>query len=380
MADSNISGEAVPLTNRPSTILGLTISFLLFSWICVAGRLYTRVKIIRSPGWDDLFVVLYLFTTTAGTIAICLSVDHGLGQHVATLDPSTVMNYLKCFYVMNAAYVSSTTFIKLALMFQYLRIYDQATMMYRTCQAVTIFTALWGFAYSFIAWVPCFPIWQFWTGDPGAQCYGYGSIIPTQFVATYETHSAINMALDIMVLIIPLPLFFQKGTKFTQHLRLFGLIFMGTVVICIAIWRLATIIKHQAATWPIWDPTWYAPISIILAMLEIDTAAVCASVPIFWPSLSNQVSKIFVTQEIKITRETRYAHADEESQLTQSQHSRMGSEADLKRQESTRKMDAHYHDSYILRQVDPLRSPGESPRVEVEVEAIGFNSMKTRKW
>jgi hypothetical protein len=30
------------------------------SWISVACRLYTRWKIIYSPGWDDLAVILFL--------------------------------------------------------------------------------------------------------------------------------------------------------------------------------------------------------------------------------------------------------------------------------------------------------------------------------
>jgi hypothetical protein len=29
------------------------------SWICVLGRLYTRLKIVREPGWDDLCVFMY---------------------------------------------------------------------------------------------------------------------------------------------------------------------------------------------------------------------------------------------------------------------------------------------------------------------------------
>lgn len=125
-----------------------------------------------------------------------------------------------------------------------------------------------------------------------------------------------------------------------------------------AIWRLATIIDHQAATWPTHDPTWYGSISIILAVLEVDSAAICASIPIFWPVLEARWGSIFITQEIKITREDRYAEAEEDRFSLRS--GRGGSEIELKRTESGHSQgggDAHYNDMFVMQSVDPLRSP-----------------------
>ncbi len=87
-----------------------------------------------------------------------------------------------------------------------------------------------------------------------------------------------------------------------------------------AVWRLATVIQHKAAMWPVKDPTWYGPISILLAVLEVDCASICASVPVFWPVLSRQLGKIFVTKEIEIIHEDRYefdnyAHSWTETEL-----------------------------------------------------------------
>lgn len=277
----------------------------------------------------------------------------------------------------NAAYTSSTTFIKLALLFQYLRVYERGTVMHRICIIVAIFTALWGAAYSFMAWVPCFPVSAFWDITAEGRCYGFGSRVAADLVATFEGHTAVNMALDLIILIIPIPLFWKAGTSFAQRMRLLALLTMGCMVIVFAAWRMVTIVEHQAATSPTPDPTWYGPISILLAVLEVDAAAMCASVPIFWPTLSDQWGKIFVTQEIKITRETRYIDEDE-SELTGQHHSRAGSEAELKGVEGGRRRDAHYKDSYILRQVDPLRSPKDPPRVEARTS--NDNMKANCKW
>lgn len=101
--------------------------------------------------------------------------------------------------------------------------------MWRFTLVTAVFTALWGFAYSFIAWVPCLPVRSFWEAPPDAVCYGYGSSIPTQFVGTYESHTAINMILDFIVLAIPLPLLFKEGATFKDRIRVLGLLAAGSV-------------------------------------------------------------------------------------------------------------------------------------------------------
>ncbi len=97
----------------------------------------------------------------------------------------------------------------------------------------------------------------------------------------------------------------------------------------LSIWRLITVVDHRAATFPEKDPTWYAPISILLAALEIDIASICASVPIFWPVLERHFGRIFITQEVVVTREDRWpaTYTDDRSELTgRLNHSRSASE------------------------------------------------------
>lgn len=61
-----------------------------------------------------------------------------------------------------------------------------------------------------------------------------------------------------------------------------------------------SIVEHQAGYYPTHDPTWYAPISILLGVLEINAASVCASVPIFWPMVAPYLGTIFVTREVSV--------------------------------------------------------------------------------
>lgn len=184
----------------------------------------------------------------------------------------------------------------------------------------------------------------------------------------------------------------------------------------ISIWRVASMVEHRAATYPTFDPTWYGPISVELATLEVNFATICASIPVFWPVLTARLDKVFVTREIKIERIHRFETVDEDldgcgkygddvelqcsvrtrsnsnggplnsnsvgmgmdgvgnnSNNGLSPHSRATSESSLNRTRSGGNQyggggssNMHYMDEYVAAQVDPLSSMG---KVELEISA-----------
>lgn len=122
----------------------------------------------------------------------------------------------------------STCLVKLALLLQYLRIYKEGVLR-TTCLVVTAITALWGIAYTFMAFFPCFPLTAYWSlaETSSALCYGYGATTSDAFYGTYSSASAINMILDVVILAIPVPLYFREGTPTRAKMGLLGLLFMG---------------------------------------------------------------------------------------------------------------------------------------------------------
>lgn len=62
------------------------------------------------------------------------------------------------------------------------------------------------------------------------------------------------------------------------------------------------------------DPTWYGPKSIVLAAIEVNLATVCASVPVFWPMITQGLGKIFVTQEVHVVHQHRRLSGEERCQ------------------------------------------------------------------
>jgi hypothetical protein len=120
----------------------------------------------------------------------------------------------------------STAFIKLSLLFQYLRIIKGGILRQLTIGLI-VFVSLWGLAYSIISWIPCYPVEATWNWTVQATCWGYSSPTLGAFLATYESHMAVTMVLDIIVFTIPIPLYFRKDLPENGRAGLIGLLCMA---------------------------------------------------------------------------------------------------------------------------------------------------------
>lgn len=64
-------------------------------------------------------------------------------------------------------------------------------------------------------------------------------------------------------------------------------------------------VNNRAATFPTLDPSWYGSVPAVLSVLEVNLATICASLPVFWPVIKENLGRILVTREVDVTRETR---------------------------------------------------------------------------
>lgn len=82
---------------------------------------------------------------------------------------------------------------------------------------------------------------------------------------------------------------------------------VDSVNVCSVI-RLVNLVETRAGTYPTLDPSWYGCTAAIVSALEVNIATICASLPVFWPVIKeNILGKIIVTYEVDVTHETRYS-------------------------------------------------------------------------
>lgn len=170
-----------------------------------------------------------------------------------------------------------------------------------------------------------------------------------------------------------------------------------------AIWRLIHVhlIAAKSGMYPTFDPTWYAPTTVMLAVLEVNGATVCASIPLAASRLSRFSSSpppalgskgIMVTRDVRIERTPRHSLACEKHAVDEQLDGhldnswiappewRQKSECSTdytsqKKKKKKRKggivveveelgccdgegLNSHYRDSFIRAQVDPFNTYG----------------------
>ena len=97
------------------------------------------------------------------------------------------------------------------------------------CLGLAGLITLWGLAFSFIGWFPCFPVRAMWDRTGKFKCYGFGYSDRASFIAMFQVHSATNMVFDLAVFAIPLVLFRAPNLKGKNFLALAGIFSIGAV-------------------------------------------------------------------------------------------------------------------------------------------------------
>ncbi|KAF2631046.1 hypothetical protein BU25DRAFT_333936 [Macroventuria anomochaeta] len=294
---------ARPVANYPATMYGVTITFHVLSWVAVGFRLHTRLRVVREPWWDDLFVFLAAIVNLVSVIAFLGGIKYGLGHHLVYII-NTLPIMMKYLYVTNAAYHTTTALIKVSLLLQYLRLFRQGTLRW-VCIILLATVAGWGLAFSFLAWFPCLPVSGFWHRTASSKCYGFGYRTMDEARMTLFIFAGTNMFFDAVIFMIPLTEYFRPGLRKKQVLAMTGLFAMGSLVVLMAILRLWSTFKHSSDAIKSFDFTWWYPEVLIISCLEVDFAIMCASMPIFWPTVVANFNAIFVTKEVHITHQDR---------------------------------------------------------------------------
>lgn len=98
-----------------------------------------------------------------------------------------------------------------------------------TSLLLIIIVSIWGVVFFFMAWFPCFPVYQFYRLGSESNCYGYGSTNPIEVYNVVVASNATNMALDFIILVLPIPLLFSDDIIRRTKLGLLGLFFIGVL-------------------------------------------------------------------------------------------------------------------------------------------------------
>lgn len=129
---------------RGLSCFAVSIAFNILALLFIAARLYTRIRITKTPGADDVLIVIswifsaafmvtigirMLFPLHPSLLSNCSTNDpaaeagYGMGLNVEELTGPDIVNFIKAFWVSLWTYNLSLTLTKLSILVQYLRIF-----------------------------------------------------------------------------------------------------------------------------------------------------------------------------------------------------------------------------------------------------------------
>jgi hypothetical protein len=157
-----------------------------------------------------------------------IAINYGTGHHFLLLTVGQIRVYLELFYALNINLNLAAAFIKLSLLCQFLRLFDKGTWQYRASIVGLVIVTLWAIPFLILSLFPCARVpdaWNVFARD--AHCWGYASQNPDQFTATLVSHNLINTLLDVYIIAIPLPMYFQADVSARTRRGLLILLLMG---------------------------------------------------------------------------------------------------------------------------------------------------------
>ncbi|KAH8708343.1 hypothetical protein GQ44DRAFT_469721 [Phaeosphaeriaceae sp. PMI808] len=259
-------------------IYSLCIVFITLSTVIVGLRLYTRTIVLKALGVDDIAIVVAQVLAIATSVSTILEAAWGLGQHTQFVPLELQFKQVQALYSVIIMYNAGLIVVKASLLFQYRRLFPGGNT-HKICFWFLVFLVPWGIVQEILLGLACLPI-KIIVPSMADKCL---STLPIWYLT-----SAMNIATDFMVFIVPIPAVLQLHMGRRQKGLLCALFCLGFFTCAISLIRITTLHKAVDTTDPMWDN---GPAAYWTAM-ELNCGIICACLPTLRPLISRVIPKL----------------------------------------------------------------------------------------
>nr|OQO20771.1 hypothetical protein B0A51_11898 [Rachicladosporium sp. CCFEE 5018] len=284
---SNIEGRGPAVLAVSSIILAVATLFVIF-------RMISRGAIVKRISPDDYLMLVAWLLTFGMTFAVCWGTRYGLGRHEEDVPDAWQSTLKKADYAFSVLYNPALMATKTSILMFYLTL-SQTNRTFRWATIATLVVVnAGGLALTFLNIFQCRPVGAvFATPLPdNAKC--------TDIVIIYLTSAPLNIITDLAILFLPMPILTGMRLPKKQKIILiitfsFGIFVAAVDVVRIAYLqeasqtRLAEIQSESGGSGSSTQDTdfsWYASLSFMWSVLEVNVGVCCACVPALKPLVS----------------------------------------------------------------------------------------------
>ncbi|KAL1794317.1 hypothetical protein ACET3X_007738 [Alternaria dauci] len=226
------------LSSRLGTVtITCTVSIILVV-LTVALRIYSRARYVKHIFLDDVLIIFAAVLTVALAGMAIAATRYGIGQHVWLLSIATLFDTLKIciryLIICQILYSFAITLTKIAIISQYLRFIQERA--FRTKMYVISIIIVGHFITAILVTVfQCRPVRGVWDFTVEPTCL--------DFVTYLYASSAVNVATDLLLLVLPLSHLWKLNLPKKQRFILCVLLAGGASACIVGIARIAYL--HQ---------------------------------------------------------------------------------------------------------------------------------------
>ncbi|KAJ5917760.1 hypothetical protein N7454_010135 [Penicillium verhagenii] len=271
-------------------VLIITTLFTILSTLFVSVRLWTRIKLVRSPGKDDILIFAALISSLAFYGFLLAERHYGLGVPKPQLSDDVVMHQLHYLWLSVPFYNLTLILSKLSALFLFIRIFRARAFLLATyiTMGFLIIAGTWMVVSGFVF---CIPIHDFWRPSSAVakHCLPRGPI--------WYSNAAMQILSDVVILVLPMPALYKLQLPPHQKIGIMVVFGVGIFVIATSsarLYELSTMLNGR-------DFTKTNAEAAVWSSLEANVSIICACMPPSTPFISNVFSYCFRPQPLHST-------------------------------------------------------------------------------
>ncbi|OJJ68639.1 hypothetical protein ASPBRDRAFT_132752 [Aspergillus brasiliensis CBS 101740] len=284
-------GKGPSFTGQQTTVLGIGVAFMAFTSAVIALRIYVRTLLLRAWGADDVLMVIGTILTFGLTIASIVAAYYGVGKHYSDVPLEDRVPMFKaslniCIWATRLLYVLGLCFIKLSLLWFYLRLETRRFMQWLVYSVIFLVLGV-SISSFFVDTLSCIPPAKFWNSARPGHCMSSAS--QQKF---YEINGILVIVMDILIWAVPIPMLWRVRISLIAVLGVFSVGLLSIAAACV---RYNTVL--QLSNNP--DETYVLAASLNWCGIEAYVAIFCGSTPALY---------VFVKRYLPRMLGSSYAH------------------------------------------------------------------------
>ncbi|GIJ82417.1 hypothetical protein Asppvi_000925 [Aspergillus pseudoviridinutans] len=284
------------MADRRPEVLVVSVIFFVLATVFVALRFVSRVFVVRRVGLHDYLMLLAWLIDFGFSFSLFYATSKGLGLHDHDIPTDNRPGLSRADYAFTVLYNPALMAVKSSILVFYLTL-TKGEKIFRWANYVTLFAVnAAGLALTLVNVFQCHPVEAAYSYPlpPNAHCI--------DILTLYLSSSPVNIITDLAILFIPIPILTQMRLPRKQKIILIITFSFGFFVAVVDVIRIAYIqdaatarqiavkdFRYQSASD---DFSWYASLSFMWSVVEVNVSVMCACVPGLKPLVARLIPKL----------------------------------------------------------------------------------------